>query len=402
MAIIKQVLALNSGSSSLKFALYRCTEDEETLLLTGAAERIGQSVGRWWLDQQGHRVQDRTQALPTTKVALETLLQELGALALAHPDIIGHRIVSGGPRHRQHCRIDASVLQDLRLALAFAPLHLPAELTGIEAVSQLWPEKPQIACFDTAFHQTLPEHAARFPLPRHLWHEGIRKYGFHGLSYEYILTQLPDRGQSPTIVAHLGNGASLAAVRQGKCLETTMGLTPTGGLMMGTRSGDLDPGVLLYLMSEKGYGGKELEHLLNHQSGLLGVSSLSADMAVLLQEQGRNPHAQEAIALFTYLVRKNIGAFIAVLGGLHRIVFTGGIGEHAAPVRWAICRPLEHFGIRLDPHANAANATQSRRISLPNSAVEVWVIPTDEDRMIARHSYQLALQSEPSGTNSVQ
>ncbi len=389
MARLMQILALNSGSSSIKFALFRCEGGSEERLLTGAIERIGESGGRLWIDREGKRVRDRSLPIPSHREGLQAVLQELTALGIEHPDVVGHRIVSGGPHRQQHCVIDSRVRRDLRAALPLAPLHLPAEIAGIESIAQIWPDKPQVACFDTAFHQTLPELAARFPLPRDLWQEGVRKYGFHGLSYEYIVSQLPDQGQAPTIIAHLGNGASMAAVVHGRCQDTTMGLSPTGGLVMGTRSGDLDPGVLLYLLAEKGYDGAKLEHLLNHQSGMLGVSACSGDMEVLLHEQERNHHARDAISLFAYQARKHLGALIAVLGGIQRLVFTGGIGEHAAPVRWAICRPLEGLGIRLDPLANAAEETRARRISDPQSLAEVLVIPTDEDRMIARHSCRL-------------
>ncbi|WP_312260994.1 acetate/propionate family kinase [Candidatus Igneacidithiobacillus taiwanensis] len=393
MAAVSWILTLNSGSSSLKFALYRCTGETEVQELHGAVERIGQTAGRLWIEREGQRVRDQVQGFALAKDALRAVLEALTALDLAHPDAVGHRIVSGGPQHQEHCRIDAKLVQDLRRALPFAPLHLPAEIAGIEAVQDLWPQLPQVACFDTAFHRTLPEMAARLPLLREFWQEGIRKYGFHGLSYEYIVSALPDHGQAPTIIAHLGNGASLAAICDGRCQDTTMGLTPTGGLVMGTRSGDLDPGVLLYLLAEKGYTTKRLEHLLNHQSGLLGVSACSGDMEELLRARERNPQAQEAIALFAYSARKHIGSLVAVLGGLRRLVFTGGIGEHASAVRWAICRPLESLGIRLDADANAAASSTARRISTADSPVEVLVIPTDEDRSIARHTHRLLIEA---------
>ncbi len=391
-----QILCINSGSSSIKFALYAISAASETVLLAGAIERIGQSAGRIWLEQAGQRVIDRQQAFGNQEAALQAVVAALTELGVTHPDAIGHRIVSGGPQHQAHVRIDPQVLQDLRHALPFAPLHLPAEIAAIEAIQKIWPATFQAACLDTAFHQSLPEVAARLPLPRNLWEEGVRKYGFHGLSYEYVVSQLPDRGKAPTIIAHLGNGASMAAVVDGRCVDTTMGLTPTGGLVMGTRSGDLDPGILLYLLAEKGYNAVQLEHLLNHLSGLLGISACSGDMQILLQQREHHPYAGEAITQFAYSARKHIGSLMAVLGNVQRLVFTGGIGEHAAAVRWAICRPLEGLGFRLDPEANAADTGDAHRISTLESPVEILVIPTDEDRMIARHTHHL-LACDPKG-----
>ncbi|WP_414041875.1 acetate/propionate family kinase [Acidithiobacillus sp. M4-SHS-6] len=395
-----QILSINSGSSSIKFALFACDTRQEEEQLVGAVERIGQSAGRIWLEQGSQRVLDRIQAFPNQAAALQAVVHALSEVGVQHPDGIGHRIVAGGPQQRQHVRIDAQVLADLRKALPFAPLHLPAEIAVIEAIQQLWPDKGQVACLDTAFHGSIPELAARLPLPRNLWQEGVRKYGFHGLSYEYIVSRLPDQGKAPTIIAHLGNGASMAAVAHGRCMDTTMGLTPTGGLVMGTRSGDLDPGILLYLMAEKGYTAVQLERLLNHLSGLLGVSASSGDMQILLQQRAENPHAEQAIDIFAYSARKYLGSLMAVLGEVQRLVFTGGIGEHAAAVRWAICRPLEALGFRLDPEKNAAPSQEARCISRAESPIEVLVIPTDEDRMIARHTHRLLGMTHLPATHS--
>ncbi len=378
----EQILALNSGSSSLKFALYTATNGVVERQGEGAVERIGQSVGRlWW---HGQDPCDRTAPFPNAAAALAAVLQLFRERATEELAAIGHRVVSGGPQLREHCAIDEDVLQVLRGSLRFAPLHLPAEIAVMEAARQHWPQTPQFACFDTAFHRHIPELAARYPLPRNLWQEGVRKYGFHGLSYEYILTQIPTAGRS--IIAHLGNGASLAAVRDGQCLDTSMGLSPTGGIVMGTRSGDLDPGVLLYLLEEKGYSANQLERVLNHLSGLLGLSGLSGDLQVLLEAADRDPHAAFAIDAFAYSVRKMIGSYLAVLGGVDRLVFTGGIGEHAAAVRERICTPLHGLGFHMDAASNARN---ERQISVPDSPIEILCIPTDEDRQIAEHSYHL-------------
>ncbi|MBU2753579.1 acetate/propionate family kinase [Acidithiobacillus sp. CV18-2] len=384
------ILALNGGSSSLKFALYEYADESGQRLGEGAIERIGQSVGRLWWRAKSANI-DRNAVFPDHSSALRALLdcfQELGVQQLA---AIGHRVVSGGPDLREHCRIDALVLQTLRASLRFAPLHLPAEIAVMDAAKQRWPQTPQFACFDTTFHRSIPELAARYPLPRNLWQEGVRKYGFHGLSYEYICTQIPNSGRS--IIAHLGNGASLAAVRDGVCVDTSMGLSPTGGVVMGTRCGDLDPGVLLFLLEEKGYTANQLERVLNHLSGLLGLSGISGDMQVLLAARNNEPQAAFAIDALAYSVRKMIGSFLAVLGGVDRLVFTGGIGEHADLVRELICAPLSSLGFVLD---SAANQAGQRRISQSDSPIEILCIPTDEDRMIAAHSYRLLHQAPDS------
>ena len=386
IATTRHILCLNSGSSSIKFAVFALGAAGEKKRAEGAAERIGQSVGRLWLRWGEEQAIDRQLALPQQQDALKAVFAALAEARCATPDGVGHRIVSGGPRHQTHCLVDNQVLSDLRASLRFAPLHLPAEIAAIEAIQAVWPHIPQVACFDTAFHQSIPEIASRLPLPRNLWQEGVRKYGFHGLSYEYIVSRLPNHATGKTIIAHLGNGASMAAVHNGQCRDTTMGLTPTGGLVMGTRSGDLDPGVLLYLMEEKGYNAGQLERLLNHLSGLLGISASSGDMQTLLKLRSGDPHAAQAIDLFAYSARKAIGSLMAVLGGLDRLVFTGGIGEHAAAIRWAICRPLLGLGLEIDP---VANEDPELRISMPHSPVEILVIPTNEDLMIARHCHRL-------------
>ena len=386
VAAIRHILCVNSGSSSIKFAVFALGAAGEEKLAEGAAERIGQSIGRLWLQRGQDPIIDRQLVLSHHQDALEAVFAALTEAQYATPDGVGHRIVSGGPHHQAHCLVDTQVLGDLRASLRFAPLHLPAEIAAIEAVQAVWPGIPQAACFDTAFHQSIPEVAARLPLPRNLWHEGVRKYGFHGLSYEYIVSRLPNHATGKTIIAHLGNGASMAAVHNGQCRDTTMGLTPTGGLVMGTRSGDLDPGVLLYLMEEKGYNAAQLERLLNHLSGLLGISACSGDMQTLLGLRNDDAHAAQAIEMFAYSARKAIGGLMAVLGGLDRLVFTGGIGEHAAAIRWAICRPLTGLGLEIDPIANEG---PEPCISVAHSPVEILVVPTNEDLMIARHCHRL-------------
>ncbi len=380
------ILCLNSGSSSLKFAVYRL-DDAETRLAAGAVERIGRPDGRLWLESdRGEPRTDVAGDFPDAGAAVRAALGALEALGLPRADAAGHRIVHGGPDHSAPERVDAQLIAALRALIPFAPLHLPAEIDIIEAVATQRPGLPQVVCFDTAFHRRMPDVARRLPLPRALWDAGIRRYGFHGLSYEYIVETLGASARGRMIIAHLGNGASMAAVRDGQPLDTTMGFTPTGGFMMGTRSGDLDPGVLLHLMLHKGYNAAAIERLVNHEAGLLGVSGTSADMQTLLEQRAHAPHAAEAVELFCYQVRKHIGQLAAALGGLDTLVFTGGIGEHAAPVRWEICTGLAHLGIRLDPDRNSEHAPM---ISALGGPCTVRVIATDEDLMIARHTHRL-------------
>jgi acetate kinase len=381
------ILCLNSGSSSLKFALYHLGAVEEVRLAHGAVERIGLAGGHLWIQgMDNDALVDVHRDFPDHAVAAEGISAAAKGLGLPPPVAVGHRVVHGGPDHTAPERLEAPLLAELRRLVPFAPLHLPSAIQGIEAVAARFPELPQVACFDTAFHRRMPEVAQRFPLSRDLWHEGIRRYGFHGLSYEYIVATLGAAAQGRLVIAHLGNGASLAAVQNGQPRDTTMGFTPTAGLMMGTRSGDLDPGVLIHVMRSKSYGADELDNLVNHQAGLLGVSGLSPDMKTLLDQRQREPHAAQAVELFCYQLRKHIGALTAVLGGLDTLVFTGGIGERAAPVRWEVCQGLAYLGIDLDPAKNAAHVEV---ISTPGSGCTVRVIPTNEDLMIARHTCTL-------------
>lgn len=282
--------------------------------------------------------------------------------------------------------------EDLRRLIPYAPLHLPAEIQGIEAVSVRFPQLPQVACFDTAFHRRMPELAQRFPLPRAFWDEGVRRYDFHGLSYEYIIDQVGAMSLGRAVIAHLGNGASMAAVHNGQPVDTTKGFTPTGGFMMGTRAGDLDPGLLIYLLTEQNYDADTLGQLLNDQSGLLGVSGISPDLKTLLERREHDAHAAQAIDMFCYQLRKTIGALSAALDGLDTLVFTGGIGEHAAPVRWEVCRGLAHLGIQLDSQQNDRHATV---ISSAKSHCMVRVVPTNGDLMIARHTRILLFSTIP-------
>jgi acetate kinase len=384
------ILCINSGSSSIKFAFYRI-EESEKLLAQGAVERIGLPGGWLWLkDSQGERLVDDHGEYADHKKAVKAMFgTAIERQHLPVPDGVGHRLVHGGPDHMAPEMLTPELVLTLRNLIPLAPLHLPGEIKGIDAVAAHYPGIRQVACFDTAFHRRLPEVAQRLPIARTLWHAGIHRYGFHGLSYEYIVSVLGKESQERVIIAHLGNGASMAALKDGRPQDTTMGFSALGGLMMGTRSGDLDPGVLFYLMDEKGYDTRQLEKLLDQRSGLVGVSGISSDMKTLLDQRAAEPHAAQAVELFCYTARKSVGALAAVLGGLDALVFTGGIGERAAPVRWMICRGLEHLGVHLDP---AANDRHADIISTDQSPCRVRVIPTNEDLMIARHTRALLLK----------
>ena len=384
------ILCINSGSSSIKFALYLIQETEE-LIAQGAVERIGLSGGWLWLkDSQGKRLVDSHSDYSDHKEAVKAMfITAIEEQHLPSPDGVGHRLAHGGPKHITPEIVTPELMLTLRSLIPLAPLHLPGEIKGIDAVAEHYPGLSQTVCFDTAFHHQIPEVARWLPIIRSLWHEGIHRYGFHGLSYEYIVNAMGRDTKGRVIIAHLGSGASMAALKDGHPQDTTMGFSGLGGLMMGTRCGDIDPGILLYLMDEKGYDARQLEKLLYQRSGLIGVSGISSDMKTLLDQRTTEPHAAQAIELFCYTARKSIGALAAVLGGLDTLVFTGGIGERAAPVRWMICRGLEYLGIRLDPESNDANADF---ISTSQSPCCVRVIPTNEDLMIARHTRALLLK----------
>ena len=385
----RAVASLNAGSSSIKFALFILTPDGPRHAAAGKLEGIGVSPRLVARDLSGAVLVDRAwdQGADLTH---EVLLRDVFEWAGAHLEGreivgLGHRVVHGGGRFSAAVRLDDQVLATLDTFSPLAPLHQPHNLAAIRAIQDLAPDLPQVACFDTAFHHDMPEINTRLALPRALHDEGIRRYGFHGLSYEYIARRLgeidPDLASGRVIAAHLGNGASLCAMRGGKSLDTTMGFTALDGLVMGTRCGATDPGVLLYLLSQKGMSPAQLEKLLYTQSGLLGVSGISSDMRAL--HQSDDPRAVEAIDLFTWRAAREVGALIASLGGLDGLVFTAGIGENDPLVRAMICDRLAWMGLALDPEANQRNAPL---ISTPDSKVAVRVIPTDEESMIAIHT----------------
>jgi acetate kinase len=382
-----RILTINAGSSSLKAAFYDVDRAEQLMLMV-QVERIGQSSSRMWIiDGSGTSLLDRTFNLGTHDAAARAFLgwvhQEQPEIA---PNAVGHRIVHGGHAHRAPHLLTADVQADLQRLVPLDPDHLPQALAVIRVTAEVYPMLPQVVCFDTAFHRSMPRVAQMYPLPARLVESGIIRYGFHGLSCEFIVQALQAidarEAQGRIIVAHLGNGASLSAVREGVSVDTTMGFTPTGGIMMGTRSGDLDPGVLVHLLQGQGMIPSALNRLVNHEAGLLGVSGLSADMRDLLDREPSDPHAADAVGLFCYLAQKSVGALVAALGGLDTLIFTAGIGEHSAPVRERICHGLEFFGVELDASRNARHAPI---ISRDGSRVVIRVMKTDEDLMIARH-----------------
>jgi acetate kinase len=380
------ILSINGGSSSIKFALFQAGDSLQRIL-EGAIERIG--LSEVTLQVKGSNQPDnfsRPVAAPDHTAAVNALLdwlvERLGRDALT---AVGHRIVHGGPKYSKPQRITGEMLEELHQLSPFDPEHLPEEIQLIQAFQRRFPDLPQVACFDTAFHHDLPRVARLLPIPRRYEAQGVRRYGFHGLSYAFLVKELTrlagtEAAQSRVILAHLGNGASLAAVRDGKSVDTSMSFTPTAGVPMSTRSGDLDPGLVWYLARTEQMSAKQFNEMVNFQSGLLGISETSSDMRVLLDHETQDVRAAEAVALFCYQVKKWIGAFAAALGGLDTLVFAGGIGENAPTVRARICDGLGFLGIELEEKRNAENEGV---ISANASRVAVRVIHTDEERMIA-------------------
>ena len=367
------ILVLNSGSSSLKFGVYYRGANDEAPLLTGSAAGIGRdngtlhirsSSGEWLLHRDG---------------ILESQIDALAAIAAAirehihaSPVAVGHRVVHGGPKLRTHQDITPQVMDELRSATHFAPLHIPQALSLIASAQSIFPEAKHFACFDDAFHRTIPEVSSHLPLPQRYYDAGIRRYGFHGLSYESLVHHFGDQLPERVIFAHLGNGSSLCALRDGVSIDTTMGLTPTGGIPMGTRCGDLDPGVFLYLLRTEKLDADQLEDMLNHQSGLFALSSGESDMKTLEERVRCNdPRAALALNVFAVSVRKGIGAYIALLGGVDLLVFTGGIGEHSDHIRSAATDGLEFLDLTAD---------------------KIQTVPTQEEEQIARHCRTMMMQ----------
>lgn len=391
-----KILVLNSGSSSLKFKLY--TMPQKELLVQGLIERIGEESSQIHLSLEG-TVRESSETIRDHRHALEILekaLPRFGILSsFEELGGVGHRVVHGGEAFTSPTIIDAAVRSTIEALIPLAPLHNPANLMGIDAFAALAPKVPQVAVFDTAFHQSMPPEAYRYAVPESWYREHqVRRYGFHGTSHFYVSRELARLKNSPQerlncITLHLGNGASICAVRGGKSIETSMGLTPLEGLVMGTRSGDIDPGVHYYIHQTTGKSPKEIDEILNRQSGLKGIAG-SNDMREIQRrmEQG-NESAKLAFDLFIHRLRKYVGAYAVLLGRLDALVFTGGIGEHSAPVRQALCDGLAVLGIGLDSTANDAARTDARPIHAADSRSELWVIPTDEEGVIAEESYRL-------------
>ena len=384
------ILVINAGSSSLKFSVFReVSGGNVAVAINGQISGIGtepkfeaKDTAKRILADKAWGAGERSDRTALLGFLLDWVEEHLdGARLIA----AGHRVVHGGSKYSHPVLLTPAVIAELEALVPLAPLHQPHNLAAIHALAEAHPELPQVACFDTAFHRGQPWQSQTFALPRAMTEEGIRRYGFHGLSYEYIARRLPEvapeLADAHVVVCHLGSGASMCAIKAGRSIDSTMGFTAVDGLPMGTRTGRLDPGVLIYLMRAMGMGADELEKLLYNKSGLLGMSGISNDMRVLLDSS--DPHAAEAVELFCHCVAKETGGLAAAMGGLDAIVFTAGIGERSAPVRARVAEKLRWLGVEIDAAANDANAL---RISSADSRIPVWVIPTDEERMIARHT----------------
>lgn len=389
------ILVLNAGSSSIKFRAFDAQPQEPELVLYGQVEGLYTAARFTAFGRDGTSIGEKTWENGADighGVAIEYIAEFLRGHAGGHRlAAVGHRVVHGGLEFTEAVRVTPDVIARLDRLTPLAPLHQPHNLAPIRILEEKRPELPQVACFDTAFHRTQPEVAQIYALPEAITSRGVRRYGFHGLSYEYISTVLPQRlsqaGQAASgrvVVAHLGNGSSMCAIQGGKSMASTMGFTAVDGLPMGTRSGSLDPGVILYLMDELKMDARAIETLIYKQSGLLGVSGISSDMRVLLASD--DPRARLAVALFTYRIARELGSLAAAMEGIDALVFTAGIGERSALIRDRVCRAAQWLGVELDPAANQANGPC---ISAPASKVSSWVIPTNEELMIARHTRQV-------------
>jgi len=390
------VLVLNSGSSSIKFSVYEASNGERRKLHEGAVDGIGTDLGKFWIkDAAGKKLVDQTPPLPTRAVAFKLVADALHSSDFPAPLAIGHRMVSGGPTVLENQLITPELIDEMERYTAFAPLHTPIAVYIMREALRLFPGVPNFVCLDTYFHRTMPEVAKHMPIPEEYASMGVRRYGAHGISYESIVYQLQPGVPARLIVAHLGNGASISAIRNGQCLDTSMGLTPTGGIISGTRTGDIDPGVLIFILrkiAETGVSAAEaadkLEVVASKKAGLLGVSELSNDMRDLREAIAQdNARARLAVDKFTWTIAKWIGSFVAELGGLDMLVFTGGIGENDIASRAEICAGLGALGIVLDSKRN--NVRGAATISAADSPVTVRVIPPAEDLIIVNHVVRL-------------
>src|SRR5579863_8575457 len=389
---ILPILVLNSGSSSINFSLYETSGDQRRKLHEGAVDGIGTDQGKFWIkDANGRKVLDKTPSLPTRAEAFRLVADALHSGDFPTPAAIGHRMVSGGPTVQENQRITPALIDEMERHTAFAPLHTPIAVYIMREALRLFPSVPNFVCLDTYFHRTMPEVARLMPIPEEYRAMGVRRYGAHGISYESIVYQLQPHVPERLIVAHLGNGASISAIRSGRCIDTSMGLTPTGGIISGTRTGDIDPGVLIFVLRkiaestpDAAAAADQLETVASKKAGLLGVSELSNDMRDLREAiAGGNAKARLAVDKFTWTIAKWIGSYYAELGGLDMLVFTGGIGENDIDSRAEICSGLGALGIVLDPKRN--NVRGAATISADDSPVIVRVIPPAEDLIIVNH-----------------
>ncbi|MDB5144985.1 MAG: acetate kinase [Mucilaginibacter sp.] len=379
------ILSINCGSSSLKFSLYRAGSLQQEL--SGSVNGIGDKGSKFYISKEKQSIVEEAADLENLATAVKAVIRWFKESKYNHHLLaIGHRIVQGGPDNREPVLITDELLETLHQFIYLAPNHLPDEIKTIKTFQSAFPKLMQVACFDTGFHKNLPDEAKYYPLPAKYQQQGLLHYGFHGLSYEYIMQKLTTDGLKvkgqKLIIAHLGKGASMAAVKNGNCVETTMGLSPIGGLVMGTRSGDLDPGVLLFLLKQGRLTATQLDKLLSKESGLKAIAGIS-DVQELLKAEAKDPKAKAAITVFCYQARKFIGSLAAAMGGLDMLVFTGGIGEHSAIIRERICQDLEFLGIQIDKGSNQHN---KGNISSAASHVKVLVIKTNEEAMIAQHT----------------
>ena len=390
------VLVLNSGSSSIKFSIYEAGDGARTKLHEGAVDGIGADGGEFWIkDKDGKKIVDETPAVPTRAVAFKLVADALHSAEFPSPAAIGHRMVSGGPTVQENQRITPELIDEMERYTAFAPLHTPIAVHIMREALRMFPGVPNFVCLDSYFHRTMPEVVTRMPIPSEYAQMGVRRYGAHGISYESIVYQLAPNVPERLVVAHLGNGASITAIRNGRSLDTSMGLTPTGGIVSGTRTGDIDPGVLLFILrkvAEKADSASsaadQLETIAAKKAGLLGISELSNDMRELREAiKNGNPKARLAVDKFVWTIQKWIGGFFVELNGLDMLVFTGGIGENDIASRAEICAGLSALGIELDSARN--NVCGAAVISSDKSKVTVRVIPPAEDLMIVNHVVRL-------------
>ena len=383
------ILTVNGGSSSIRVAVFASGAAPQ-VLLDGKVERLGKEAPLFSVNRSGEPKQTIELHMPAGQSPIEPLMDWMEKFAPElRPDVIGHRVVHG-MLHSAPEKVTPQLVDELKRIVPYDPEHMPREIGFIEVLQARYPTIPQVVCFDTAFHRTMPRVATQLPIPRKYAAHGVQRYGFHGLSYTFLMAELrrlgePSAASGRVVLAHLGSGASLAAVLDGRCIDTSMGFTPASGLVMGTRTGDLDPGVMCFLAREESLDPARLQLMVNHESGLLGVSETSADVRDLLERESKDERAREALALFSYQSRKWIGAFAAALGGIDTLVFAGGVGENSSVVRERICAGLEFLGVHLD---GARNADHASRISSDASAVGVRVIRTDEERVIAELTWK--------------